>query len=227
MSSIYFQIVLWVLNFGSFNTITLRNKAKANAEQAYQKNDYLLASTYFLQVLNYTLFVEPEIRLDLGHCYYQLKDYEGATRQYQRLLQINDPQIATSSLTQMGILLEQKSNHQQALDHFKKALSVNPNNEIARYNYELLKKRHPQQMPPPIVKNQQSPSTSSKSKTPPQQAELEKSDKKQDILNTLKKFDLTEERAKMILDAMKSGEIQYIQERQIKVSPDKKMKQNW
>ena len=40
-------------------------------------------------------------------------------------------------------------------------------------------------------------------------------------------FDLTEEQAKMILDAMKAGEIQYIQQRQIKVAPDKKMKQNW
>lgn len=227
MSSIYFQIVLWVLNFGSLNTITLRNKAKLNAEQAYQQKDYLLASTYFRQVLNYTLFVEPKIRLNLGHCYYQLKDYEGATRQYQSLLQVIDDQIATSSLTQMGVLMEQKSKHQQALEHFKKALIVNPNNEIARYNFELLKKRHPQQLPPPDVKGQQSQNISTNTKTPLQKAEIERSDKKQDILNTLKKFDLTEEQAKMILDAMKAGEIQYIQQRQIKVAPDKKMKQNW
>ncbi|MFN8356532.1 MAG: hypothetical protein U0Y10_18915 [Spirosomataceae bacterium] len=229
MSSFYFYIVLWILNFGSYDTVSLRNKAKVSAETAYTNKDYLLASTYYKQVLNYTLFVEPEVRLDLGHSYFLLGDTKGATRQYQRLVHAQSAEIATMSLNQMGVLSNNEGAHQKALAYLKEALQVNPNNEIARYNYELLKKQHPTMTPPPPP---ESPKNTSKPPPPPQQApkqqaELEKSEKKEDVLHTLKQYDLTEEKARMILDAMKAGEVQYIQQRQYKTAETKKTKQNW
>lgn len=73
-----------------------------------------------------------------------------AENKYMELVSSDDKTIASSAYNQRGIIAyvqsekEKGSNKEgmfgQSLDHFKNALRNNPQNEAARYNYELLKK---------------------------------------------------------------------------------------
>lgn len=47
------------------------------------------------------------------------------------------------------------------------------------------------------------------------------------MLKTLKDYNLTPEKARMILDAMKNSEVQYIQQRQKTVNKGTDIKQKW
>ena len=61
-----------------------------------------------------------------------------------------------------------------------------------------------------------------------QNAEVAKDDSQKELLKTLKNYGLTPEKARTILDGMKSSEIQYIQQRQNLVkSKDSRIIQNW
>ena len=73
-----------------------------------------------------------------------------AENKYLELVNSNNKSIASSAYNQRGIIAyiqsekEKGSNKEglfgQSLEHFKNALRNNPQNDAARYNYELLKK---------------------------------------------------------------------------------------
>ena len=112
---------------------------------------------------------------------------------------------------------------------FKEALILKPDNEIARFNYELLKRQyHPKenkaQNAPNPLKNQQIP----QQQTQEEQKEIAKNDSQKELLKTLKNYGLTPEKAKTILDGMKNSEIQYIQQKQNLVkSNESRITKNW
>lgn len=218
------------MNYGSSEKVSQRNRAKMEAENAYHKHDYQLSASYYKQILGSTLFADPAVKVNLGHSYFQLKDYKNAQIYYSKLIKIKNPTIVSEAYIQLGWLAYRQKKITDALQAFKKALENNPDNELARYNYELLKKRHPQSNTPP----ENTPPTTETA--PAQQqavqqitkpAELEENMRKQDILNKLQSFDLSQEKAGMILDAMKNREGQYIQQYKRNAQGGEKMKQTW
>ena len=84
----------------------------------------------------------------------QLRYFDIADANYRSLTDAQEPTIASSAYNQMGIISyklseqspdERESFMQSSLSNFKNALKKNPQNESARYNYELLKKIKRQQ----------------------------------------------------------------------------------
>lgn len=132
----------------------------------------------------------------------------------------------------------QKGDSANALAMFKKALIVKPENDLARFNYELLKKKYNQndnQTNSAPDKSENNREQHKKSPEKPEQEQSEhrnkqevlKNDVQRDMLKTLKDYNLTPEKARMILDAMKNSEVQYIQQRQKTVNKGTDIKQKW
>jgi len=78
-----------------------------------------------------------------------LRFFDIADSNYKRVKDGSNPQLASMAHNQLGVISykmgeqspdEKESFTQSALSNFKKALLNNPENDQARYNYELLKK---------------------------------------------------------------------------------------
>ncbi len=131
------------------------NKAKKEAEMAWQAGDYKLARDKYLYLKD-SLGVEDEtLLLDLAHAHIMLKDSASARQLYQELTGSSKASIRSVAYQQLGALAFQQKNYDEALDLFKQALRANPVNEDARYNYELVKRLLEQQQQENKDKNQE------------------------------------------------------------------------
>ena len=229
MTSFLISMILWVLTQGSPRRIAERNQTKLLAERAFAQRDYAAAAALYRQLMASKLVPEPGVLFNLAHAYFALGDTARARRQYARLTRNDNPGIAAVSLSQLGVLTCRSGDSTTAMRYFRRALEVSPDYEPARYNYELLS--HFQPRPPssplgtanspPVKKAPLPPST-----VPGTPQEVVASNQRVDFLKKLSQYDLTEEKARMILEVMRSGEIQYIQQRTHSVGkPD--MKQTW
>ena len=80
------------------------------------------------------------MRLNLGHAYFKIGEMQKARQQYTLLAEHSTRRIRAVALLQLGNISAQSTKYKQALSHFRQALMVEPGNEAARYNYELIKK---------------------------------------------------------------------------------------
>ncbi len=230
MNSLIFYIFLWVIDNSSFAKVNIRNQAIKNAQIAYKYGDFKEASSEYQILASTSFFTPSEVTLNYAHALFENNDTVQARRKYAQLISIKEPTIASTTYSQLGIIFCAEKDTAQALTLFKEALILKPDNDLARFNYELLKRKyHPAQNPNNSVakpkKNQLLPPP-----PPPknEQAEVAKDDSQKQLLKTLKNYGLTPEKAKIILDGMKNSEIQYIQQRQNLVkSKDSRITQNW
>ncbi len=222
-------IFLWILDNGSFSKVNTRNRAKVEAMIAFRKKDYREAANQYFMLSKQSIFTPPEVSLNYAHALFEAKDTLAARQIYARLSGLKEAKLTSTTLVQLGLIFCNQQDTAKALTLFKKALVMMPENNIARFNYELLKRRFkPKQestsKPPP-------PSTQKIPPKPPTQENVEvaKNESQQELLKTLKNYGLTVDKAKAILDAMKSSEIQYIQQRQVNTKNPNKLitKQNW
>ena len=176
-----------------------------------------------------SFFTPPEVTLNLANSLFEVNDTLGARRKYAQLVSLKEPLLASTTFSQLGIIFCSERDTARALALFKTALMLKPDNEIARFNYELLKRQfHPKenkaQNSPNRPKNQPLPSP----QTQEERKEIEKNNSQNELLKTLKNYGLTPEKAKTILDGMKNSEIQYIQQRQNLVkSKESRITKNW
>ena len=177
-----------------------------------------------------SFFTPPEVTLNYAHALFENNDTVQARRKYAQLISIKEPSLASTTYSQLGIIFCTEKDTAQALTLFKEALILKPDNDLARFNYELLKRKyHPAPNPNnsvPKPKNNQLLSPPPPPKN--EQAEVAKNNSQKELLKTLKNYGLTLQKAKIILDGMKNSEIQYIQQRQNLVkSKDSRITQNW
>ena len=221
-------IFLWILDNGSFSKVNIRNRAKIEATIAYKNQHYKEAANQFYIVSKQSFFIPPEVSLNYAHALFEAKDTSSARKIYTRLSKSKVESLSSTTYVQLGLIYCNQKDTAKALSLFKQALAIQPNNNLARFNYELLKRKYKSQPEKPS----ESPLPKSQ-KTPPkpptqEKVEVAKSSSQQELLKTLKNYGLTPEKAKMILDAMKNSEIQYIQQRKlITKTPNIKAKQNW
>lgn len=176
-----------------------------------------------------SFFTPPEVTLNLANALFEIQDTLAARKKYAQLANLKNPLLASTTYSQLGIIFCTENDTARALNLFKAALILKPDNEIARFNYELLKrlyqpkanKAHNANKPP---SNQQI----SPPQTQEERKEIEKNNAQTELLKTLKNYGLTPEKAKTILDGMKNSEIQYIQQRQNLVkSKESNITKNW
>lgn len=215
MITFFISILLWIWDNRSSDSILKGNRAKVEAEIAFQNKNYKDAINRYEEVVNASFFVEPEARLNLAHSYWMANDEKNAINLYKRLSKIKNQNIASESNTQLGVIFVSKKDTAAALAFFKKALVQNEYNQIARYDYELLKAKF-SGIQTEVAKQ---PKTQTIEITQSQKVELEvqKSEEKNQLLQRLKNIKMTEKQALALLDVVNNEEVEYLLRRKLKV----------
>ncbi len=146
MSKMWLLVLILSIWSSQITENTQVNERKRLAKNAFEEENYVEAIGHYTYLLD-TLKVEDEkIAINLAHSYYKNADTTQAKIVYQiASSHAKDPTIKSVASTQLGIIAHQKQELEQALTHFKQALREDPQNEKARYNYELLKRLTDQQ----------------------------------------------------------------------------------
>lgn len=124
----------------------LEEKIKLNPEDyqsllelAHLKND---SGLFEAAILNYKTYLEKhqddaDARVDMGVCYYNLKDYNNAIKEMETALKYApNHQIAHLNL---GVVNLSAGNLQASKDWLQKAYNINPTNEVGQKAEQLLK----------------------------------------------------------------------------------------
>lgn len=216
----FFYIILLFLNLRSLTNVSQRNALKIEAGTAYYKKNYTLAAQKYEELANVSYNLEPEARLNLAHSYFKINDTLRALKEYKKLVRLNDDIISTNAMIQVGVIETMKGDSTGALELFKIALQNDNENKVARYNFELLRKKLPQSPP----KNNQSNTSESQNNNG---GETEKSEEKRDELDSTTPEKMSKEKALQILEAMKTTELQYAQQRKQQLTKKEKVEKDW
>ena len=136
----------------SFQKTTWQEKGK--------KQENLTEFSYQLhQILNRNPQLQGPINFNLGQVHLAAQHMDSAQYFFEQSLPLLDKKWSSEARNNLGYLLALKEKYAQALKQFRQALSSNPDNHLARYNYELAyrhlqaeadpseKKRKPKLMP--------------------------------------------------------------------------------
>ncbi len=200
--------------------VSQRNALKIEAGTAFYKKNYTLAAQKYEELANVSYNLEPEARLNLAHSYFKINDTLRALIEYKKLVRLNDDIISTNAMIQVGVIETMKGDSTGALELFKIALQNDNDNKVARYNFELLRKKLPQSPP----KNNQSNTSESQNNNG---GETEKSEEKRDELDSTTPEKMSKEKALQILEAMKTTELQYAQQRKQQSNKKEKVEKDW
>ncbi len=203
--------------------VSERNLLKSQAGIAFTQKKYELAVEKYQNLSDISFNLEPEARLNLAHAYFYTNDTTKALNQYKRLLKVNDERILSTALIQIGVIDTMLGDSTTAIIIFKEALNKNPDNKIARYNYELLRKK----MPPQPPQNNQNQNNQSEEQKPNNGGETQKTEEKQEELSSQTPEKMSKEKALQILEAMKTNELQYSQQRKKASKKKDKNAKDW
>ncbi len=217
MAVLLCYILLWISDNRSFDTIARLNEQKKLAENAFIEKDYKMASNIYYQISYGSLFSKPSARMNLANSYFEDEQFRKAEKQYKLLTKVKENMIATRAYNQLGLIAVQRKDSSAAIQYFKTALEIFPNNKIAKANYIFLKDNYAgfEDMTSDFAVNKSKSKVSEEQQTqldsiPNLIEEVSEEAKKEKFLNSLKSINMSEEQARAILDAMKENEAQYI-----------------
>lgn len=207
----YLFLVAWLQWTEPFtNRISQNNRARQEAETAYRAGRFDRALTLYLYLSRTTATIDPAVQLNVGHTYFQLRQYTKAKPRYETLLRSSRADFRTVAATQLGVMACLDRDSATALTLFRRALLENADNEPARYNFELIKKRYSGK-PPPMQSQQkrvvQQPRLANKPR--PAGGQVEQSDRHDDLLRRFQRLNLSEEQALQLLNAMQQDDLPY------------------
>lgn len=123
------------------NKVSKINKIKDEAKKAYFANDMKTAIAKYRYLIDSLHVNEEEVNMNLANAYFSQNDTTNAVNTYQPLTASANPKIKTLANQQMGVVANRQGKFEEALNYFKQAMKAEPDNEQARYNYEMVKKK--------------------------------------------------------------------------------------
>lgn len=192
------------------NQISRNNQARQEAERAYRAGRFDRALTLYAYLSRTTTTIDPAVRLNLGHTYFRLGQYARAKPQYEILFRSDRPDLRTVAATQLGIMACFDRDSVRALTLFRQALLENADNEPARYNFELVKKRYSGKLPPINPQQKQmarQPDIANKPR--PAGGQVERSARQDELLRRFELLNLSQEQALQLLNAMQQDDLPY------------------
>jgi tetratricopeptide (TPR) repeat protein len=134
------KTLLLVLLFlpASWTRVSRLNDAIDVASQHYAETKYAESIKAHRLLLDEFQLASPNLDFDLGLSYQYGEQPEEALSFYDKAAQTSDKLLASFAYNQSGVLIGNKKEYQAALSKFQTALIKDPNNAVARHNYELL-----------------------------------------------------------------------------------------
>lgn len=139
------------------------------AQEAYARKDWSAAVTEWQRLAEEQPLLAGDIRFNLGLVAYQKDSFSLAMQNWRTAVKFGQPEAASAAQNNMGCLLLERNpdKREDALGYFRQALLLNPANELARYNYELVLRQLNQQPPEPPVKTPPPPTAENPAPPPP------------------------------------------------------------
>ncbi|MBI1767981.1 MAG: tetratricopeptide repeat protein [Bacteroidetes bacterium] len=273
------------------------NSLKSEAKKAFLSGDFNTAIEKYKYLKDSLGVSEEEVAMNLANSYFRTNDTTSAFTTYQPLSISNDAKIKSWANQQLGVMANRQGKFEEALNYFKQAMKAEPENEQARFNYEIVKKKLEEQKKQQQQnkdqnkdnkdkkddqkkdqkdkkdqqnkdqqnkdqkdkqdkkdqenkdkqdqkKDQQNKDQKDKEQKDKEQKEKEQQQKEQEkkdqqnkdeknkpdpsLSEKLKEMKMSEEKAKMILEAMKNQEVQYLQQNKRKATkPRDRGKPDW
>lgn len=126
---------------GSLNRTATTNDLKEAAEEAYKQGAYEQASQLYSTLIDSFQVKSDPVRLNFAHSLRNSGKNKEADAAYRSLAANGKaPEARSIAYQQLGILATENKNLEDAATYFKQSLKANPENEPARYNFELAKK---------------------------------------------------------------------------------------
>src|SRR6185369_12956474 len=117
------------------------NSLKSEAKKAYLSGDFKTAIAKYKFLRDSMGVAEEEVGMNLANSYFRTNDTTSAFSTYQPLSVSNSAKIKSWANQQMGVMANRQGKFEEALNYFKQALKAEPENEQARFNYEMVKKK--------------------------------------------------------------------------------------
>lgn len=131
-------MAVFLLIPASWTRVSRLNSAIDLAAESYATAEYEQSITNHLVLVDEFGYASPELDYNLGLSYQYAEKVDEATGYYDKASIAPNKLLASFAYNQGGVLLGDKKEYEAALSKFKSALIQDPNNEVARYNYELL-----------------------------------------------------------------------------------------
>ena len=138
MSWTKLTLALFLLIPASWTRVSRLNSAIDLAAESYATAEYEQSITNHLVLVDEFGVVSPSLDYNLGLSSQYAGKLDEATSYYDKASIASDKTLASFAFNQGGVLLGNKKEYEPALSKFKSALIQDPNNEVARHNYELL-----------------------------------------------------------------------------------------
>ena len=106
--------------------------------KAYESGKYDEARAYYEHVLN-NRKNDAAAQFGLGATAYKQQDMEIATRSLNAVKNSDDPSLASKALYNLGNMFRDQQKMAESLAMYRKAIELDPMDEDAKINYELLK----------------------------------------------------------------------------------------
>ena len=124
------------------------------ARVAYEQGDFATSIKHFRQAARDFPEKSSQIRYNIAQCYAAMDSISLAELYYEQASRSGDDVLAARALNNMGEILAQQDQLDQALKVLRNALSRNPEDEKARYNFELVSRRLKTNDPNPLPEEQ-------------------------------------------------------------------------
>ena len=107
-------------------------------EKAYEEGHYDEARVYYEHVLK-NRKKDNGAQFGLGVTAYQQKDMETAARALNNAMNSDDKSLASKAMYNLGNMFRDQQKMEESLALYRKAIELDPTDEDAKVNYELLK----------------------------------------------------------------------------------------
>ena len=227
-------------------------KGQDKGSKAYESGKYEEARAYYEHILN-NRKNDASAQFGLGVTAYKQQEMEIATRSLNAVKNSDNPSLAAKALYNLGNMFRDQQKMAESLAMYRKAIELDPMDEDAKINYELLKQVIKQQQNKEQKQQQdqdsaqkkdddgqtqasqdqqqenkegqkQSPQNQEKQKQSEQHAQQQKSQVEQEPSQGEKSD--KQMQAEAILNALKAQE-KINQKRQIAKSKSRKMEKDW
>ena len=104
----------------------------------YKNQKYAEAKAYYEELITVTE-ENPAAVLGLGASQYQLGDIPNAVKSFEEALKSDDANIRERAFYNLGNSIYSQQKPKESVAFYRKALELNPNDDDAKFNYELAK----------------------------------------------------------------------------------------
>ena len=139
-------------------------------KSAYDKGDFNEAREYYEHILK-NRKIDDAAQFGLGATAYQQQDMETAARSLNAAMNSKDKSIAAKAMYNLGNMFKDQEKMEESLALYRKAIEIDPTDEDAKINYELMKQ---------VIQQKKQEQEQKSNEDPDKDKEKEKQDTDQD-----------------------------------------------